>query len=129
MANGTKCACQRCSRRGLMGPVVLITIGVLFLLQQMHVASFNHLWPVILVAIGGVKLTQETASMEGAQHSMSNGRARYGSIFKGTLLILVGALLLVHSYHPQLELWRMFSRCGPCLLIFWGASKQYQRTG
>ncbi len=56
MANGTKCACQRCSRRGLMGPVVLITIGALFLLQQMHVASFNRLWPVILLVIGVVKL-------------------------------------------------------------------------
>src|SRR6195256_3973202 len=58
---------------------------------------------------------------------MSNGRARYGSIFKGTLLILVGALLLVHSYHPQLELWGMFSRWWPLLLIFWGAAKLYER--
>jgi len=65
MANGTKCMCKRCSRRGLMGPVVLITIGVLFLLQQMHVASFNRLWPVILLVIGVVKLLQETASTEG----------------------------------------------------------------
>jgi hypothetical protein len=65
MANGTTCTCKRCSRRGLMGPVVLITIGVLFLLQQMHVASFNRLWPVILLAIGVVKLLQETASTEG----------------------------------------------------------------
>jgi hypothetical protein len=65
MAKGTTCTCQRCSRRGLMGPVVLITIGVLFLLQQMHVASFNRLWPVILLVIGVVKLLQETASTEG----------------------------------------------------------------
>jgi hypothetical protein len=65
MANGMKCVCKRCSRRGLMGPVVLITIGVLFLLQQMHVASFNRLWPVILLVIGVVKLLQETASTEG----------------------------------------------------------------
>jgi hypothetical protein len=65
MANGMKCACQRCVRRGLMGPVVLITLGVLFLLQQMHLASFNRLWPVILLVIGVVKLLQETASTEG----------------------------------------------------------------
>jgi len=69
MANGTKCACQRCSRRGLMGPVVLITIGALFLLQQMHVASFNRLWPVILLVIGVVKLLQETASTDGHEGS------------------------------------------------------------
>lgn len=65
MANDTKCACRRCAKRGLMGPVVLITIGVLFLLQQMHVASFNHLWPVILLVVGVVKLLEATASSEG----------------------------------------------------------------
>jgi hypothetical protein len=65
MANETKCACRRCSMRGLMGPVVLITIGVLFLLQQMHVASFDRLWPVILVVIGVIKLLEATASTEG----------------------------------------------------------------
>jgi hypothetical protein len=65
MANEMRCACARCSRRGLMGPVVLITIGVLFLLQQMHVASFNRLWPVILLVIGVVKLLEATASTEG----------------------------------------------------------------
>ena len=65
MVDGTKCTCQRCSRRGLMGPAMLITIGTLFLLQQLHVASFNHLWPVILLVIGVIKLLQETASTEG----------------------------------------------------------------
>jgi hypothetical protein len=48
-----------------MGPVILITIGVLFLLEQMRVASFNHLWPVILLVIGVVKLLEATASTEG----------------------------------------------------------------
>ncbi len=65
MANGMKCGCQRCWRRGLMGPVVLITIGVLFLLQQMHVAPFHRLWPVILLVIGVLKLLEATASTEG----------------------------------------------------------------
>jgi len=58
---------------------------------------------------------------------MSNGRARYGSIFSGAVLILVGVLLLVHSYHPELELWGTFSRWWPLLLIFWGAAKLYER--
>ena len=65
MVDGTRCTCQRCLRRGLMGPAMLITIGVLFLLQQLHVASFNHLWPVILLVIGVIKLLQETASTAG----------------------------------------------------------------
>jgi hypothetical protein len=33
---------------------------------------------------------------------MSNGRVRHGSIFSGAVLLLVGVLLLAHSYHPEL---------------------------
>src|SRR5260370_27952543 len=58
---------------------------------------------------------------------MSNGRARRGSIFSGAVLILVGGLLLVHSYHPEVEMWGVFSRWWPLLLIFWGAIKLYER--
>ncbi len=58
---------------------------------------------------------------------MSDGRARYGSIFSGAVLILVGVLLLAHSYHPELEMWGAFSRWWPLLLIFWGAVKLYER--
>src|SRR5260370_6564436 len=58
---------------------------------------------------------------------MSNGRARRGSIFSGAVLILVGGLLLVHSYYPELEMWGVFSRWWPLPLIFWGAIKLYER--
>jgi DUF4097 and DUF4098 domain-containing protein YvlB len=58
---------------------------------------------------------------------MSNGRVRHGSIFSGAVLLLVGVLLLVHSYHPELEMWGLFSRWWPLLLIFWGAVKLYER--
>jgi hypothetical protein len=65
MTNELKCSCARCARRGLMGPVVLITIGVLFLMQQLHVAAFNRLWPVLLVVIGVMKLLEATAPTGG----------------------------------------------------------------
>src|ERR1700730_11343411 len=58
---------------------------------------------------------------------MSNGRVRHCSIFSGAVLLLVGVLLLVHSYHPELEMWGLFSRWWPLLLIFWGAVKIYER--
>jgi hypothetical protein len=61
-----RCSCQRCSIRGLMGPAVLITIGVLFLVQQSHWAyRFGRTWPVILVVIGGIKLAEALASDAG----------------------------------------------------------------
>ena len=39
-----------------MGLVVLITLGVLFLLSDFHVASFGRTWPVLLIVIGAVKV-------------------------------------------------------------------------
>jgi hypothetical protein len=61
-----RCSCQRCSIRGLMGPAILITIGVLFLVQQSHWAyHFGRTWPVILLVIGGIKLAEALASDAG----------------------------------------------------------------
>jgi len=62
----TSCPCTRCRTRRIMGPVIIVTIGVLFLLQELHGPSFWHgTWPVVLLAIGGVKLLQGNASLEG----------------------------------------------------------------
>jgi hypothetical protein len=66
MSNGTKCKCPRCTCSGLMWPVVLITIGVLFLAGHLHWGySFSRLWPVLLIVIGLVKLAEALASTEG----------------------------------------------------------------
>lgn len=70
MANQTKCACGRCRMRGLMGPVILITLGVLFLIGEYSGRySFNELWPIILIVIGAVKIVESTASTEGHTRS------------------------------------------------------------
>jgi len=61
-----RCRCQRCTIRGLMGPAVLITIGVLFLLHQSNWRyGFGKTWPVIILVIGAVKLFEALASTEG----------------------------------------------------------------
>jgi hypothetical protein len=66
MSKENTCNCERCRRRGLMGPVVLITIGFLFLADRLApFLSFGRLWPVILLAIGAVKIFEATASSEG----------------------------------------------------------------
>ena len=39
-----------------MGPAVLITLGVLFMLSEFHVASFHRTWPILLIVIGLVKV-------------------------------------------------------------------------
>jgi hypothetical protein len=46
-------------RGGLVGPVVLITVGTLILLDRwLPDYSFHRLWPVILIVIGVVKLLE-----------------------------------------------------------------------
>jgi TM2 domain-containing membrane protein YozV len=51
----------RYNARRLMGPTILTTIGILFLLSELRVANFGRTWPIILLVIGGVKLLQSSA--------------------------------------------------------------------
>jgi hypothetical protein len=51
-----------------MGPVVLITLGVLFLMGKLNWGlGFGQLWPGLLIVIGLVKLAEAMASTEGHQ--------------------------------------------------------------
>jgi hypothetical protein len=61
----TGCQCARCRSRRIMGPAMLVTVGFLFLLESLNVANFGRTWPVILLVIGGIKLMQGSASLEG----------------------------------------------------------------
>jgi hypothetical protein len=61
----TRCTCSNCRIRGLMGPVMLITIGVLFLIHQYTRYGFGKLWPVLLIVAGIVLVAQAMASREG----------------------------------------------------------------
>ena len=65
------CQCARCRTRRIMGPAMMMTIGSLFLLENLHVANFGRTWPVILLVVGGVKLLQGSASA--ADHVPSSG--------------------------------------------------------
>jgi cell wall-active antibiotic response 4TMS protein YvqF len=40
------------------GPVALITVGVLFLLDEFTRYSFHRTWPLILIAIGAALIAQ-----------------------------------------------------------------------
>jgi hypothetical protein len=50
-----------------MGPAIIITVGVLFLLDQMRggYLSFGNTFPVILIVIGAVSLASSLAPMDG----------------------------------------------------------------
>jgi hypothetical protein len=48
-----------------MGAAVLITLGVLFLMESYNVISFDRSFPVLLLVIGCVLLVSRTGSTEG----------------------------------------------------------------
>lgn len=60
-----RCQCDRCRTRRLMGPAMLVTLGVLFLLDTATRIGFGRTWPAILLVVGVVKLVQSNASSEG----------------------------------------------------------------
>jgi hypothetical protein len=41
----------------IRGPIILITIGALFLLDRMTSLTFSQTWPVILIVTGALALT------------------------------------------------------------------------
>jgi hypothetical protein len=67
MSNRVRCGCRRCTIRGLMGPAVIITVGVLFLLNEMSGGnfSFGNTYPVILIVIGAISLAAAASSADG----------------------------------------------------------------
>lgn len=59
------CTCDRCKMKCIMWPAIMVTLGVLFLLDNLHGPGFERTWPLILLVIGGVKLLQSNASDAG----------------------------------------------------------------
>jgi hypothetical protein len=59
------CPCEQCRMRKIMGPSILVTIGVLILLDSVSRLEFHRTWPAILLVIGIVKLMQSNASSAG----------------------------------------------------------------
>jgi hypothetical protein len=67
MSTEVRCKCQSCTTRSLVGPAVVITLGVLFLLSETQGGRlhFGSTWPVLLLVIGAVLLASSFASREG----------------------------------------------------------------
>ena len=63
-----ECNCARCRCYGYTGPVVLITLGILFLLHEIgtaHWMRFHYTWPALLIVLGLIKLLEHGASLAG----------------------------------------------------------------
>ena len=44
--------------QAIRGPILLITIGVLFVVHQQGIISFGRTWPLIIIVIGLMKLIE-----------------------------------------------------------------------
>lgn len=67
MSVQTRCHCQSCTIKSLMGPAIVISVGVLFLLHQTQGGRFffGNTWPVLLLVIGALQLASALSSHEG----------------------------------------------------------------
>ena len=59
------CHCPYCKIRGLLGPLMIITVGILFLIGEYTRFSFMELWPILLIVAGVVLTARSLASKEG----------------------------------------------------------------
>lgn len=64
-SNQAVCHCPYCKIHGLMGPLIIITVGVLFLIGEYTRFSFLELWPILLIVAGVVLTAQSLASKVG----------------------------------------------------------------
>jgi hypothetical protein len=61
--------------------------------------------------------------MRAGEERMSNGRSTRSSLFTGLLLILLGALLLLHRFDPALGVGHLSRHYWPVLIILWGVAR------
>jgi hypothetical protein len=59
------CSCARCRCSGYMWPALLVTLGVLFLVDEYTSVGIDKTWPIILLIIGVVLLLQRNAPTTG----------------------------------------------------------------
>ena len=50
--------------RAIRGPIILITIGVLFAIDHAGVFPFERTWPVLIIAIGVMKLLERGVAVQ-----------------------------------------------------------------
>lgn len=55
----------------MRGPVVLVTLGILLLIQRFADASFGKTWPILLIVFGVMKLLERAATRTGQPLNMN----------------------------------------------------------
>ena len=113
---------MREERSGIGTGVLLITIGLLFMADRQGYASFDRLWPVILIVLGAISLLfpRERVMHVGVVTGRRGAARRVRSRFSGGLwLIFIGGLFLANQNHwlSIRESWPLFIVAGGLAMI------------
>jgi LiaF transmembrane domain/B-box zinc finger len=66
------CYCDRCRMRRVSFPVMLFTVGILWLLDDMSKFEFGRTWPVLFLVFGIMLLLRNSASTNGHKDQLIN---------------------------------------------------------
>jgi hypothetical protein len=59
--------------QAIRGPILLITVGVLFAIQQAGVLPFSRTWPLIIIVVGVVKLVERMNAQPPTPNASGSG--------------------------------------------------------
>ena len=105
---------------GIMGPMILIAIGVLFLVNNFgfHLPLgyvVREFWPLFLIIIGGLKVAE----------ALTMGPARmHGALTGGVIMMVIGGLFLLQNLAGI-----GFNRTWPVILITVGVLSFMRYSG
>ncbi len=60
-----RCSCPRCLSFSLFGAAIMVTLGLLLLLDNLHIVTWGQSWPFLLIVIGALKFAQNGAPIAG----------------------------------------------------------------
>jgi hypothetical protein len=60
--------------QAIRGPILLITVGALFAIQQAGLLPFSRTWPLIIIVIGIVKLIERVNIQPATSTAPSGGQ-------------------------------------------------------
>ena len=60
-------------RQGIVGPIAMITVGVLFLLRYFTHYSFRETWPILLIVIGAAMIFERYFATQPAGPTAAGG--------------------------------------------------------
>lgn len=122
--------------QAIRGPILLITVGALFAMQQASRLPFSRTWPLIIIVIGIMKLFERM--LMPTRPAVPAGAPGYGppppatapyvrpsftrrmSITGPLVLIAIGVLFLIHAISPEFRIGDLLAYYWPYLLIMWG---------